>query len=269
MEIRAEDHKIPATICIPNSKGLHPAVVMLHGTGSHRNEAGNGYQTAAREFAEKYGIASIRIDFMGNGDSAAKSEEYNFTNAVGDTLAAIEYIKTLDSIDGSKAGIMGWSQGGTIAMLTASRYGDRFKSIVTWAGAVSLSGLFNEEDYKEAVKSGYFVREYDWRRPLHFGLQWCKDVRETDILNEFAQYKGPVLAIAGTEDDVIEPEYAGKIISVSQNKNSAAYFIEKMNHTFNIFSEVDHASFYKAVEQTGKFFRQTLGDEQVASQSGF
>ena len=41
------DHDIPATVCVPNGEGKFPAVVMLHGTGSNRDEAGNGYKMAA------------------------------------------------------------------------------------------------------------------------------------------------------------------------------------------------------------------------------
>ena len=64
VSIDAGDHQIPATVCVPTAEGSYPVVVMLHGTGSSRDEAGNGYATAAPILAEKYGIATIRIDFM-------------------------------------------------------------------------------------------------------------------------------------------------------------------------------------------------------------
>jgi len=258
LNIDANDHKIPATVCIPGGEGLHPAIVMLHGTGSNRNEVGNGYQIAAKELAEKYGMATIRIDFMGNGDSTALYEDYNFTTAVNDALSVINYIKGVDTIDTERIGIMGWSQGGSIAMLTASQYGDQIKSIVTWAGATDLTGLFNDKEYNEAKENGYFVREYDWREPLHFGLQWCNDAKNTDILKEFSKYTGPVLAIAGSKDNVVSPNCAKEIVATSQSKNSETYFIEGMDHTFNVFSEADDASLSMAVEKTGEFFKQTL-----------
>ena len=64
-------HTVPATVTIPTSASADakvPGVVMLHGTGSNREEAGNGYAMAAPDLAMA-GIATIRIDFMGNGDS--------------------------------------------------------------------------------------------------------------------------------------------------------------------------------------------------------
>lgn len=258
LKIDAKDHQIPATVCIPGGEGLHPAIVMLHGTASNRNEVGNGYQIAAKELADKYGIATIRIDFMGNGDSTALYEDYNYTTAVNDAVFAINYIKGVDTIDAEKIGIMGWSQGGTIAMLTASQYGDKIKSVVTWAGATDLTGLFNDKEYNESKKNGYFVKEFDWREPLNFGLQWCDDAKNTNILKEFSKYTGPVLAIAGSKDNVVNPDCANDIVSTSQSKNSEAYFIEGMDHTFNVFSETDYASLHKAIEKTGKFFKQML-----------
>ncbi|MEI6388636.1 MAG: peptidoglycan-binding protein, partial [Spirochaetota bacterium] len=63
---------VPATVCLPvGTPGqTFPAVVMLHGTGSNRAEAGGGYDMLAPYLAQR-GIASIRIDFAGSGDSKA------------------------------------------------------------------------------------------------------------------------------------------------------------------------------------------------------
>ena len=75
------DHEVPATVCMPSGEGKFPVVVMLHGTGSNRDEAGNGYKMAAPVLAEKYGIATVRIDFMGSGDSTADYTGYTFESA--------------------------------------------------------------------------------------------------------------------------------------------------------------------------------------------
>ena len=51
VSIDAGDHQIPATICVPTEGENFPAVVMLHGTASNRDEAGGGYQIAAVDAA--------------------------------------------------------------------------------------------------------------------------------------------------------------------------------------------------------------------------
>ena len=99
VEIPANGHVIPTTLCIPDGSSRFPAVVMLHGTASNRNEAGDGYRKAAPVLAGKYGIATIRIDFMGNGDSKADYTGYTFTSAVADAVKAAQYIGSLKNID--------------------------------------------------------------------------------------------------------------------------------------------------------------------------
>ncbi|MDO4492311.1 MAG: alpha/beta fold hydrolase [Clostridia bacterium] len=253
------DHEIPATVCIPAGEGKFPAVVMLHGTGSNREEAGEGYKVGAPVLAEKYGIATIRIDFMGNGDSAADYTGYTFDSAVSDAVAAANYMKGLENIDGAHIGVMGWSQGGTDALLAASRAADVFSSVVTWAGAPDLSDMLSDALYEEAKTNGYFVMEFDWREPLHVSLQWCEDVKNTDVLKEFAEnYAGPVLAIHGEQDTTVDPEWSNKIVAASPNPSSKTFFIPGMDHTFNVFSGEEYKSLLTAVDATGAFFAETL-----------
>jgi pimeloyl-ACP methyl ester carboxylesterase len=258
IDIDADDHIIPATLCVPAGEGKFPAVVMLHGTGSNREEAGNGYKTAAPVLAEKYGLATIRIDFIGCGDSTGDYKDYTFDSAVADAVAAVNYLKTLDNIDGENIGIMGWSQGGTNALMACANHPELFKTIVTWAGAPDMTIMLTEEQYNEAKENGFYVMEFGWRDPLNFSLQWCEDVMNTDVLAEFAAFEGPVLAINGSEDTVVDPEWADKIVAANKNDASKTYIIEGMDHTFNVFTEPEFNALLDAVGATGKFFAENL-----------
>ncbi len=85
--IDAGDHQIPATVTLPvGAEGqLFPAVIMLHGNGSTRHEAGNAYDFTAPEMA-KAGIATIRFDYIGNGDSTSDYIDFTFDKAVSDAM---------------------------------------------------------------------------------------------------------------------------------------------------------------------------------------
>lgn len=257
VEIPVDDYQMPAITCIPKGE-ISGAVVMMHGTGSTKNEAGNGYFMAAPVLAEKYGIATIRIDFPGYGDSKADPTLYDFDEAVKDAVAAKNYLIEQVGSD-VKAGVMGWSQGGTDAMLAAGETTE-FDSVVLWAGAPDLSDMLSDEDYETAEKQGYFMMQFDFRDPVAVSKQWCEDVRNTDVMKVFSAYTGPVLAIAGEDDTTVDPAWAKKIADQSTNPESEVYYIPGMDHTFNVFSEEDFHSLYDAANKTGEFFKKTLGN---------
>lgn len=253
--INNREHKIPAIITMPKGSGNFPAVVMLHGTGSDKNEAGNGYVLAAAELA-KAGIASIRIDFIGNGESKEDYIYYNYSSAISDANAAIEYMSKMKNIDPKRIGIMGWSQGGTIAMLTAGE-NPSVKSIVTWAGAPDLSTMLGEKEYEVAKKDGYYTMEFDWRPSLKVGLKWFEDLYRTDVLKVLSSSNAPILAINGMKDDVVDPINASKIVKASKNEASMKLLLENADHTFNIFTG-DMTDANKLISETVEWFRKTL-----------
>ena len=229
-------HEVVGTLTLPDgADGAVPAVVMLHGTGSNRHEAGNGYDVAAPLLA-KAGLASLRIDFMGAGDSKASDVDYSPTSANIDAKAAADYLAALEAVDGDAIGIMGWSQGGMNAMLAAAAYPDTFKAVVTWAGATGMKGGDFAQRHETAKKDGYTVTEYDWREPMRVGLRWYDDMAATDVLEKVAGYPGPILAIQGEADVIVVPETAGKIVEASTNSASKTHMIKDCDHTFNVFS---------------------------------
>ena len=67
----------------------------------------------------------------------------------------------------------------------------------------------------------------------------------------------PVLAIAGLNDDTVDPEWSNRIAAASTNEASATFFIEGMDHTFNVFSG-DLTALRTAIDATGEFFARTL-----------
>lgn len=258
LEISGGDHTIPAVLTLPagaSADQKYPAVLMLHGTASNKDEAGNGYQDLAPLMAEQ-GIATLRIDFMGLGDSTADSADFSNSTAVADANAAYEFLATKDGIDSGRIGVMGWSQGGTDALLVAAD-NSGFQSVLTWAGATDLTSILTPEMREEAAANGFAIMTFDWREDLKLGQKWIDEVDSTDVLAETAKITAPILAIAGTADTVVLPEVADAILAAAQNDLSATHLIEGADHTFNLFTE-DRSAYEELCETTISWFKATL-----------
>jgi dienelactone hydrolase len=258
VEIDAGTYQIPAVLTMPKGKTDRgfAGIVMLHGYGSNKDEAGNGYKLAAPELA-KNGIASIRIDFMGYGDSAVDHADYTIDVGVKEAELAADFIAARSEVDPDRIGVMGWSKGGSIALLAAGRI-PRFKSVLTWAGAVDLSGaVYNAEAYETAQRDGVYVAEFDWREPLNLSLAAFEVAARTDVLAEFSRSTAPALAIAGSDDTVVPPETTERIKAASGNAASRTLIIPGADHTFNIFTG-DMSAFDILIRETINWFQETL-----------
>lgn len=250
------DHQIPATLTLPKGTAgnTYPAVLMLHGNGSDRHEAGGGYDLLAPMMAEK-GIASLRFDYIGNGESAADYIEFTHEKGVEDALASFAYMLTQPAIDSERIGIMGWSQGGGLALVTAGRE-ERIKSVLTWAGAL-YDGSINEDEYAQAKEKGFYESIYDWRESLKLSPAYFEVLKNFIVADAIPLIKAPILAINGSLDTAVPPETGETIANLAVNEASKALILEGADHTFNIFTgNMDF--FNKLMEDTINWFADTL-----------
>lgn len=275
IEVAAKDgvpaHTMTAIVTVPTSATKDakvPGVVMLHGTGSNMHEVNGAYDMAAAQMAAQ-GLATIRFNFQGIDEGTEELYvNYSYTSANIDAKTAADYLAGLEVVDGDKLGVMGWSQGGTNAFLAAAAYPDTFKSVVTWAGALDLTVMFEDFDtaYAEAEKNGSFTMEFDWRTSLPTGFQWFKDVKNTDVLEETKTIKAPILTINGAADTVVDPASGKTVADAAQNEASANLIIENCDHTLNMFSG-DYTAINQVISATADFFVDTLSGTAAADQA--
>ena len=248
------NYQIPYTMLIPNGEGPFPAVVMVHGYGSNRDEAGGGYALMAPKLAEA-GIASIRFDVIGCGDSTLDYMDFTLQTAIDDAIECANFISKQPGIQFDRIGIMGWSMGGGVALLAAG-IDEGFQSVLTWAGAY-YDGQINEEEYATALADGYFEVMFEWREPLKQSPKMYEVQQQLKVSDIFPKSAAPVCAINGTLDDVVVPETAERIVALSQNPESKVVLLEGADHTFNIFTG-DMTSFEKLMQETLEWFEATL-----------
>jgi alpha/beta superfamily hydrolase len=110
-------HRIAAVLATPSSMAMSLAV-LCHGFLSGKNSTTN--KTLSRMLTER-GIAALRFDFFGQGESQGPFEQITNTLAVGQTMAAIDLAKRKGF---QKIGLMGSSFGGLVSILTAAQRTD-------------------------------------------------------------------------------------------------------------------------------------------------
>lgn len=78
------EYAIPAVFSYSQKHEKMPAVILCHGTGSQKNEVGNLFAEMSKRLLN-IGIASIRLDYAGCGDSKACQTKLSFCGEVNDT----------------------------------------------------------------------------------------------------------------------------------------------------------------------------------------
>jgi dipeptidyl aminopeptidase/acylaminoacyl peptidase len=141
------DLDIPAYLFQPLTlKGpkAHAAMVWVHG-GVHGNW-GLTMFPFVKEAVER-GYVVICPEYRGStgyGEAFHKEIDYGGYE-VDDTLSAVEYLKTLPYVDMDRLGMMGWSHGGYITLLSVFRDRTPFKAA---AAIVPVTNLVFRLSYK-------------------------------------------------------------------------------------------------------------------------
>jgi len=103
-------------LVLPLGEPPFPAVVLVHGSG--KDSAVDTYFMPYL-FAS-HGIATLAYDKRGTGGSSGKYNQ-NFHLLSDDTVAAVVWLRTRSEIDPQRIHLAGYSQGGWIAPLAASK----------------------------------------------------------------------------------------------------------------------------------------------------
>ena len=141
------DMDIPAYLFQPLKKrgpGGHAAMVWVHG-GVHGNWGINMFPFV-REAVER-GYVVICPEYRGStgyGEKHHNAIDYGGYE-VDDTMSAVEYLKTLTHVDPERLGVMGWSHGGYITLLSVFRDRTPFKAA---AAMVPVTNLVFRLSYK-------------------------------------------------------------------------------------------------------------------------
>ena len=131
------DHgKLSAVLQTPDNKEKYPLVMIFHGFNSNKD------MPLLRDVADKLqakGIASVRFDFNGHGQSDGKFAEMTIPNEMEDARRVYGYLRKVPNI--TSVSLLGHSQGGVVASVLAGEMGNNIKSVVLLAPAAVLQDM--------------------------------------------------------------------------------------------------------------------------------
>lgn len=120
----AANIKLSGTLTLPKNETDFPVVILISGSSPHnRNQeiAGHKPFLVIADHLTRNGIGVLRYDDRGVGQSEGVYEIAAYDDRVSDVLNAITYLKTKKNINSNKIGLIGHSEGGLIAAMTAEQ----------------------------------------------------------------------------------------------------------------------------------------------------
>ena len=197
----AGDHRVPGTVALPAvpPAAAMPVVVLLHGDLSNRNENGDLFTRLAAALAAE-GIASLRIDFAGSGDSEEPDLALDYPDMVTDAAASVDYLRADPRFDPTRVAVLGLSRGGAIAATLAGTV-PGLAALVEWSGAVYNGYDEDPDGHDQARADGYVTVGGGFR----LSLNWFDSIEQSHPLDDVAGFTGPVLAVTGSDDGVVPP----------------------------------------------------------------
>lgn len=133
------------TLTTPKASSPVPAVLLLTGSGPQdRDEALMGHRPflVLADHLTRQGIAVLRVDDRGVGGSTGAPGP-TIPELAEDAVAGVEFLKTRREIDPSRIGLVGHSEGGTVAPLAATLSRDvRFLVLLAGTGVTGEEILY-------------------------------------------------------------------------------------------------------------------------------
>lgn len=234
-----------------------PVVLMCHGLGGHKVGRYRMYVILSEQLSKR-GIASLRIDFRGSGDSEGDFSEMTLSGEVSDALKGVDYLLHTPhlGIDTSRMGIFGRSVGGTVAMMTAEK-ARKFKSIAIWAALFDghqwldkwnmlHSGELSDEHKLELMRINGQVPGFDFFKEL-FAIDMIDHLKPLS--------KTPFLNIHGEKDEIVAVQHSYHYENARKSAEANSQFIRlpQSDHDFSYVVEQE-----QAIKETSEWFEQTL-----------
>jgi pimeloyl-ACP methyl ester carboxylesterase len=273
--------EIAGTMALPDSDGPFPCVLLIAGSGQiDRNENNKKFHLNAfydiSHFLAKNGIASLRYDKRGVGQSDGDYWETGFYDNTLDALAALQYLKQQKNIQSKYIFLLGHSEGAFVAIRLAG-VGAEAAGIILIAGAAQSGEAVLKWQAIQVTNgfrgiNGWLIKvlhinvtkaqqkqidkikqsKKDWLRQqllVKINAKWLREFMAYNPVEDLPLITVPVLAITGSKDIQVDPADLDKMAHLVKAPFEA-HRIQDMTHMLRI--EKDDASISKYKEEIRK-----------------
>jgi uncharacterized protein len=243
---------------MPTTDEAVPLVLLFHGFKGERDELPivnteeAMYSRTARIFAER-GVATLRIEFRGSGESEGLWEDTTFTSQISDALVALDFVQTLEGVDPERIGIIGLSQGGLVAASAAGQDA-RVKSLVLWSAAANPASNFTALLPMELIQQGLALPDGEalpvtlpWGEETSMKRGFFEELFTVDPVAAITAYNGPMLVVVGSRDTTVYPQPQQGQVFLNYHEGDEALVVLDGDHVFDVLATgpevVDQAIF--------------------------
>lgn len=187
--------RLHAKLETPSDAEKCPLALLIHGFTGHMEEP---HLLAVRDTLLSCGIAVLRVEMYGHGQSDGSFEDHTLLKWVNNAIAAADHARELDFV--TDLYLCGHSQGGLLAILLAGLKPDLFRAVIPLAPATSIAygarvgnvlGMTFDPDH---IPDVIFCGERRLKG------NYLRAAQLVDVDQAISRYHGPVLLVHGDAD---------------------------------------------------------------------
>ena len=259
--------EIPATLTLPakGENALVPLVVMHHDFMGDRSTNG-AFDLLAQKLAEQ-GIASIRMDFSGRGDSTETFRNNSLVYADADAKASQAYAIANAPIDASRVGYFGYGFGAVLSLDSGTRKDSGVKALALLApyadeAEATMRHMFGSE-FERMHKEAFSEQRYTtYTGPdgavYEISVNWFDDLVQARPTQNLEDFSGDMLIVYSDNDPYLPAGVCTEL--AEQAKKTAQVTVKQVTgagHDFG-FSGEDSVMKEEVLQDISEFFAASL-----------
>jgi len=204
-----------------------PGVVFFHGFTGDRMESHWLFVKCSRALAQA-GVASLRFDFYGSGESEGEFSEVTLQGEIADATEAVEFLRRQKGIDPERIGLLGLSLGGAIAATLAVP--SRAAALVLWSALAHPTHLRQlAESAAVAIPAANGGREYCAHA---ISPSFLETIDQVDPLKAIASFQAPTLIIHPEKDEHLPLSHPEDYFQAVGSAIKEKVIVPGADHTF-------------------------------------